>query len=101
LIPVWVGFGLMQTNVSPPGLYDENTNPESMVYWDESEPCWLVTTLEQDARSLNDKVQYSAPQPGTNWYNSNSFTYTVVTWLGLPVPAPPIWAPGWGNGIPH
>jgi RHS repeat-associated protein len=98
---IWIGFGPMQTNVSPNGLYGENTNPASMVYWDEVEPCSLVTSLEQDARSLNDAVQYSAPQPGTNWYNSNSFVYTLVTWLGLLVPAPPVLAPGWGNGIPH
>jgi len=98
--PVLTGFGNLISNVSPTGLYNENTNPASSVYWESLEPCSLVLQLEADARTLNNVVPYSLPQLGSHWYNSNSFTYTVVTELGLPVPSPPVLAPGWGNYIP-
>jgi RHS repeat-associated protein len=99
--PVLTGFGNLITNVSPTGLYNENTNPASNIYWESPEPCSVVLQLEADATALNNIVPYTGYWPfGTNWYNSNSFTYTVITELGLPVPAPPVSAPGWGNTIP-
>jgi hypothetical protein len=66
----------------------------------ESEPCSLVASFEQEARSLNNKVPYGVPQPGNHWYNSNSFTYTLSVDFGLAVPTP-AQAPGWGNYIPQ
>jgi RHS repeat-associated protein len=95
------GYGNLITNVSPTGLYNENTNPESNIYWESPESCSLVMALWGDAQSLSNLVPYTPVAPGTNWYNSNSFTYTVVQDFALPVPAPPVWAPGWGNYIPH
>ena len=99
-LPVLTGFGNLITNVSPLGLYNESTNPGSNMYWEHPEPCVLVRTLEVDAESLSNVVLYSLPQRGRFWYNSNSFTSTVIMQVGLSVPAPPVWAPGWGNYIP-
>jgi RHS repeat-associated protein len=95
------GFGNLQTNVSPTGLYNEATNPNSVATFFSAEPCSLVSQLEQDAKALNNIVPYGTRLIGSGWYNSNSFTYTLAVELGLPIPAPTVYAPGWGNYIPH
>jgi RHS repeat-associated protein len=95
------GFGNLITAVSPTGLYGESTNPNVKYYWEAPESCQLVDELEMDANNLNNIVPYTGLWFGSNWYNSNSFTYTLIQDFALPAGAPPVWAPGWGNYIPH
>jgi RHS repeat-associated protein len=92
----WIGWGSLTTNVSANGLYGENTNPDRNITYYQDEPCSFVAKFEQEARNLNNVVSYSAPQPGSTWYNSNSFTYTLDVDFGLGV-TPPSLALGWGN----
>jgi hypothetical protein len=89
----YVGYGQMVTAVSPSGMYQEATNPSSQVIWANYEPCSLVDQLISDAEVLNGRYYYG----GTD-YNSNSFTYTLLSDVGLinQVPQPPR-SPGWGT----
>jgi hypothetical protein len=92
-IVTYVGSGNVITAVPPTGMYKEAMNPASNIFWGEEEPCSLVSTLLSGTSKLNNIYQYG----GTN-YNSNSFTCTLLSSIGLAgsVPAPPR-APGWGT----
>lgn len=87
--------------MSPEGLYREDENASSVRTFNQAEPCSLVVQLEQEARSLNNIVPYTGVSVGGGWYNSNSFTFTLAQDFHLPIPTPNVYAPGWGNYIPH
>ncbi len=97
---VWMGFGRLKTNVSPHGLYGEDSDPESVITFFSPEPCTFVDEFEKDAHGMNLVVPYSAPSIGQTWYNSNSFTYTLSRDFSLPI-IPGLTSPGWGNYIPR
>jgi hypothetical protein len=44
------------------------------------------------------------PIPGAGYFNSNSFTFTLLNQFGLldpgEFPTPPGWDPGWGKSVP-
>jgi hypothetical protein len=58
-------FGNLITNVSPTGLYSENLNPLSNIYWGAPESCQLVNALWADGNSLNNLVPYIPVAPRT------------------------------------
>jgi hypothetical protein len=43
----------------------------------------------------NDTIPYNTLGP-----NSNSWVSTILSSIGLPVPQPPTWSPGWGEPLP-
>jgi RHS repeat-associated protein len=80
-------------------------------YNPKSTPCITVLDNDKPCREYNYKLMSAlADIANTNtpypWYpflpgsrNSNSVASDALSVSGLPVPAPPVWAPGWGNPI--
>ena len=96
-LPITRSWGKLITDDSPTGLYNENTNRSSVMYWEYSgnNACQLVREMAEDTNALNKKVNYGFPS-----FNSNSFTYTLDKELNLNIPSPPLDAVGWGTAIP-
>ena len=101
-IPSGITFGNLITGVTPTGLYGESTNPNAVIFFNQPEPCALVSQIEADGTALNGLVPYW-PVPGTGSYNSNSVVFTIAQDVGLPLTLPNNGHifPGWGDYIPH
>jgi RHS repeat-associated protein len=61
----------------------------------------LLSDVEQYDTSAYSSVSYRPlPTQSSGTYNSNSFTYTLLTLIGLNFPEPSGWNPGWGLTVP-
>jgi hypothetical protein len=93
------------------GVFNGSTNPatNALVETDTgANICADISTLIAGITSYNSgSLAPYMPIPRSGFYNSNSFTYTLLYDVGLEnpnganvFPEPPGWNPGWGKVVP-
>jgi hypothetical protein len=97
--------------VFPGATFNGSTNPSTntLVETDTgADICRDISVLLNAIGSYNSgALAPYKPIPGKGFYNSNSFTYTLLNDVGLTNPSgsdifpqPPGWNPGWGKIVP-
>jgi hypothetical protein len=110
----WGDWGNNVGHIEPvaSGQFLGGTNPatnQKLASESGASVCGEISQLIADIGSYDQKpVKYSpVPKSGSGYYNSNSFTFTLLYDVGLvgaggsgAFPSPSAWAPGWGLLIP-
>jgi len=99
-------WGNLIGEINSPGHYLPGDNPETNTpVGNEQGPgvCSEINTLIAAVEGYDNdafiNVTYK-PVPGKGQYNSNSFTYTLLSIIGLKVLVPTDWVPGWASLVP-
>ena len=94
-------FGSIVTDLGTylPNTVDWETNPvPTMTVLDNAAPCDTYDTALT-------RVMIAIQNANTTYdplvYNSNAVVSTALSAAGLQGGSPPVWAPGWGNTVPH
>jgi hypothetical protein len=110
-IPIFIGFGYMFGTIAPAGHGLPGTNPggpgniEVAPPYNGANACGLVNEILGDVSHYNSYGPWVRYDFTAIWsYNSNSFTYTLLSQTGLlaafgPFPAR-LLLPGWGQLVP-